>query len=278
MSEEFEIIDKTMAIESPTLIDNDKATQILDPILINNDVSVVKDQVYILKSQNKAKMSQMERVIIEKFQEIQSTLEKQRTNLSLQQEEMENKQKVTVKRVMDILSDQRQQLYSVNSFVEDCFNELHEKYKIERSIYDSKIQRLVHEMDILKIRLSKLEESKAVSECSFASGIIDVNQFLCFDEEMMKNLDKMDHYDSRNAPDMALNLIDLDYKTICVKTIHDQSFNVSVGIDATIAQVKSVISQVVGISKRQQILVGNGKICDDASIDFESILYLIISK
>ena len=259
----------------------------------SHEVSIVKDQVFILKSQNNVKMKQMERHMEEKLSIITEKFNTQKLKLQLKQDEMDSKQKVNTKKVMDILNDQKQQLYGINAFVEDCFNDLQKKYVVERSIYDTKMNQLNSEICGLKTRMSKMEALMNSIEITTAkqpmkniSTEYEVNiehlKSLSLNEKDAICMDPTRSFimteNDCGSSNRSLNLIDLDCRTICVKTVHDQSFQISISNNSTISEVKVFIHEILGIPIEQQILVGNGKVCNDEAQVEEDVLYLIISK
>ena len=269
IQDDFELINNDTAPNSA----NEDGSVLKSP---RSETDIIKDQVHILKTQNNAKMKQLELQMEEKLEDIKRKFNTQKLKLQLQQDAMESRQKVSSKKVMDILNDQKQQLYGINAFVEDCFNDLQAKYAVEKSIYDAKMSSLSSDVLDMNTRVSKLEVLLQSKENFDTKGE---------EKEPDKNLSslhskarKNNSYSEVSNPG-SVNLIDLDCKTICVKTVHDQSFQVSIGSNATILEVKGFINEILSIPVDQQILVGNGKVCNDREeVHEEIVLYLIVSK
>eukprot|EP00834_Sanchytrium_tribonematis_P002841 NODE_96_length_20709_cov_1.429161.p10 type:complete len:227 gc:universal NODE_96_length_20709_cov_1.429161:9619-8939(-) len=169
-----------------------------------------------------------------------------------------------MKDLSNSLREQRQQVYGISTFVEDLFVDIGSRFKVLDSEYQSQIEELTQEIHELRSRL-EIVEKKGNGKTLDADGD---NYFL----------EGMDDMDTAGRSDNIEKLIDLDYRTITIKTIRDQSFTVSVGTKSCLQDVKIVIEEVLKLPRKSQILVGNGRVVDDDETVFENVLYLIVNN
>eukprot|EP00835_Amoeboradix_gromovi_P005350 NODE_494_length_7750_cov_0.325317.p3 type:complete len:250 gc:universal NODE_494_length_7750_cov_0.325317:6821-6072(-) len=249
MNDEYEIIEKENALKPSLNSDKTHGSPKFQD-------AINSDKTYLVNQDN-IKLTQLELLLHDTNSKLQERLSKQSIKIQLQESEIE-RQKAANKKVMNMLNDQKQQLYGINAFVEDCFNDLQAKFAIEKSIYDSNMGKLNSEIEEMKSALFKIESLLILKQAKKSTEFSDKKQRYIKDEK---------------------NLIDLEGRTICVKTVHDQEFQLPVGNFSRILEVKESIFNILSIPIQNQILVGNGKVCENHDkIDDKDLLYLIVSK